>query len=530
MAKKTKTQFVCQNCGAELPKWQGQCPQCKEWNTLVEETVEPQGGGAGLGGGLGRAGGGFGAGPGARQQAAFDQGQLAKMTTNLSEIEAVRASKKRFSTTIKELDRVLGGGLVPGSVSLIGGEPGIGKSTLLTQLSLGLLLAERYQQGQRHKQQQQPEKQKQRQQAEAQQETFGFGSVLYVCGEESPSQISMRIGRILENEQFLLDLSFGKDLVKVLGQKQSVELKQQISQNLQFVTSTDVDQLIALIASQAAQAKPQVVIVDSIQTLVTQDLSGASGSIGQVRECTQRLVRLAKQLNIAMFLVGHITKEGSIAGPKVLEHIVDSVLELKGERTGQFRMLRALKNRFGATDEVGVFRLADYGLQQVDNPSQLFIDNQQDQVPGSAISCLMEGTRPLLIEVQALVNRTQLAMPRRVGRGIDVSRIQILSAVLQKHSKLSLSDYDIFLSAAGGFTVKEPAIDLGLAMAIVSSLKNKTLPKKTVFVGEIGLLGEVRPVPYLERRIKEAKRLGFEHIISSKSADNIKYLIRLVAK
>ncbi len=430
------------------------------------------------------------------RQNGWSEEEMSKIVKSHSQVKATSSSKTRFSSALKEVDRVLGGGIVPGSMNLIGGEPGIGKSTLLTQMVLAMI-------GKRKKTgEDKPKREKQ-----------GFGSVFYICGEESPSQISLRTGRIVNNEQFIKKYGRGKDSGQVLGL---------IDQFLQFVTTTDVDQLVELIRQQ----QPSLVIVDSIQTMATQDLTGASGSIGQVRESTDRLVKVGKQLHIPMFLVGHVTKKGSIAGPKTLEHMVDSVLQLSGERTGQFRMLRALKNRFGATDEVGVFKLAEFGLEEVANPSELFLEGQQNKTPGSAVTCVMEGTRPLLIEVQALVNRTHLAMPRRVGRGIDLSRIQVLSAVLQKHANFPLSEHDIFLSAAGGFKVKEPGIDLGLAVAIASSLQEKTLPKKTVFMGEIGLLGEIRPVTYLERRIKEAKRLGFEHIISSKNYQQVNKVLK----
>ncbi len=472
---KNKVKFVCQNCGAEFPKWQGQCVQCKQWNTLVEEMEKKSGG---------------------TDKTTWSEEEMDKIVQSHSQVKDVSGSKTRFSSAIKEIDRVLGGGIVPGSMNLIGGEPGIGKSTLLTQMVLAMIG------GQKKVGEDKPKKR-----------GLSFGSIFYICGEESPSQISLRSNRIIKNEQFIKKYGLGKNLDQFLGL---------INQFLHFVTTTDVDQLVQLIK----QKRPSLVIVDSIQSMATQDLTGVSGSIGQVRESTDRLVQVGKKMHIPMFLVGHVTKKGSIAGPKTLEHMVDSVLELSGERTGQFRMLRALKNRFGATDEVGVFKLAEFGLEEVTNPSELFIEGQQDKTPGSVVTCMMEGTRPLLIEVQALVNRTHLAMPRRVGRGIDLSRIQVLSAVLEKHAGLPLADHDIFLSAAGGFKVKEPGIDLGLAVAIASSLKEKTLPKKTVFMGEIGLLGEVRPVTYLDRRIKEAKRLGFEHIISSKSYKRINKVLK----
>jgi len=424
-----------------------------------------------------------------------------------SEVDAVKDSKQRFSSGIGELDRVLGGGIVPGAVMLVGGEPGIGKSTLLTQMCLILLTevgaVEHKDDG--------LVKQKQIK------ESWGNQQILYVCGEESPEQINLRINRILNNEQFLDNNNFYS---KKSNKKKNHFVN--IDQNLQFVTSTDVDQVVAAIKT----VKPTLVIVDSIQTLTTQDLSGASGSIGQLRESTERLISVAKSLSISLFLVGHVTKDGAIAGPKVLEHMVDAVLQLEGERTGQFRLLRAQKNRFGATDEVGVFRVVDYGYQEVSNPSELFIESDSGSVPGSAIACVMEGTRPLLIEVQSLVTSSQLAMPRRVGRGVELSRIQILAAVLQKHCRLPLSSHDIFLSAAGGFKINEPAVDLALAVAVASSLNNKPVCGKTIFIGEVGLLGEIRQVSSLDRRIKEAKRLGYKQVFSSQTHRRLSDILR----
>jgi DNA repair protein RadA/Sms len=479
---KSKTKFVCQNCGAGHPKWQGQCERCGEWNTLVEEVIEA----VSVRG---------------KVLKPLSAAQINDFVVTRPEIKAAKAPKQRFSTAVEELDRVLGGGIVPGAVMLIGGEPGIGKSTLLTQVCMILLgqLAVDVNKLKLKKNQKQG--------------LSKFGPILYVCGEESPEQINLRINRILKNEQFLSNSGFGRVQAKVVAK---------IDEKLRFVTSTDVDQVVAIIN----QVKPGLVVVDSIQTLSTQDLSGASGSIGQVRESTERIIRIAKAKSIPVFLVGHVTKDGSIAGPKVLEHMVDAVLQLEGERIGQFRMLRALKNRFGATDEVGVFKVVDYGFEQVTNPSELFLENSQTDVPGSAITCIMEGTRPLLLEVQALVNQSQLAMPRRVGRGIELSRIQVLAAVLQKHSRLALGNYDIFVNAAGGFKIKEPAVDLALAVAIASSLNNKLVKAKTVFIGEVGLLGEIRPVPFLDRRIKEAKRLGYKEVVSSKTHKQLQQVLK----
>lgn len=483
---KAKTVFVCQNCGESFPRWQGQCSNCGEWNTLVEQVAEEK-----TKKGLATT----------RQKAVNPENIV-----SFSRVEAASGPKRRLSTMIGELDRVLGSsvirepsskgsqtsyitsGMVPGAVMLIGGEPGIGKSTLLTQMVVSMLSA-------------QPLSEK---------VDTPLKPILYVCGEESPSQIAMRIKRIQENEY--------KN--KVANKTHSSV--NSLNEHLLFVTSTDVDEVVSVIREHT----PQLVIIDSIQTMQTEDLLGAEGSVGQIRESAQRLTDTVKRLGIPTFLVGHVTKEGTIAGPKVLEHIVDAVLELSGERNDQLRLLRAIKNRFGATDEVGVFRLAEYGLEEVPNPSEMLLEHTQETVAGSATVCVMEGTRPLLVEVQALVVSSQLAMPRRVGRGIELSRIQVLAAVLQKHAHLALGTADIFVSAAGGFSIREPSVDLGLAMAIVSSLHNKPLPKKTIFIGEIGLLGEIRSVSYLERRIKEAKRLGFTKIISRQTHHKMQDVIK----
>lgn len=404
----------------------------------------------------------------------------------LSQVKTTKSTKSRFSTGIGEMDRVLGGGIVPGAVMLIGGEPGIGKSTLLTQMMLTLVgLSDATQ-------------------------TSGKHTVLYICGEESPSQIFLRIKRMLDIEN------------KNSSKKKGLSSVADFEDRVLFVTETDVDSIAATIH----QEKPSLVIVDSIQTITTQDLSGASGSLGQLRESTDRLITVAKTEHVPIFLVGHVTKEGVIAGPKILEHSVDAVIELSGERTGELRILRALKNRFGATDEVGIFQIVEAGLIEVTNPSALFLENQEKPVSGSATVCVMEGTRPLLAEVQALVVHSQLAMPRRVGRGVQLPRIQVLAAVLEKHGRLPLSTYDVFLNAAGGFKINEPAVDLGLAVAIASSLKNRPLPTKALFIGEVGLLGEIRNVSYMDKRVGESKRLGFTQIYSRQTHKNLPDLLR----
>lgn len=394
---------------------------------------------------------------------------------------------QRLSTGISEFDRVLGEttrqgkvqrGIVPGEVVLIGGEPGIGKSTLLTQMVVTM--------------------------------AADCPHLLYVAGEESPSQISLRINRIIGIENNNYD------------QNEAALRQKQLASRLKFLTTTDVDQLVTYIE----QEKPSIVIVDSIQSLTTTELSGAAGSVGQLRETADRLTTVAKRFHVPIFLVGHVTKEGELAGPKILEHMVDAVLELSGERTGQLRLLRAIKNRFGATDEVGIFQVNDTGLSEVINPSQIFLGEHNQRAIGSAIACVMEGTRPLLVEVQALVVESQLAMPRRVGRGVQLSRLQVLAAVLQKHARLPLGSADIFVNIAGGFSVQEPAIDLAVCLAIASSYRNVALPAQTVFIGEVGLLGEVRQVSYAERRRKEAQRLGYASVVSKETANSVAALLR----
>jgi DNA repair protein RadA/Sms len=445
----------------------GQCSNCGQWNTLVETLQEKKVSKNSLGG----------------QLKPLDS----SLVVSFGDSAHNALPQHRLSTGLNEFDRVLGEtfvdkkrstGIVPGAVILIGGEPGIGKSTLLTQMVINM----------------------------ADQST----QILYAAGEESPSQITLRINRILKIEDKNSD-------AKSLSQKQ-----EKLHSRLKFLTSTDVDQLITYIE----QEKPSIVVVDSVQSLTTEDLTGAAGSVGQLREVTERLTTIAKRFHIPIFLVGHVTKEGEIAGPKVLEHIVDAVLELSGERTGQLRLLRAIKNRFGATDEVGIFQVNDVGLEEVSNPSQIFLEEHTNRPVGSAIACVMEGTRPLLIEVQALVLDTQLAMPRRVGRGIHLSRLQVLAAVLQKHARLPLGSADIFVNIAGGFTVQEPAVDLAVCLAIASSYKNQALPEKSVLIGEVGLLGEIRKVSYTERRTKESKRLGFTSVMTRDTAPTVAQLLK----
>ncbi|MBI5151709.1 MAG: DNA repair protein RadA [Candidatus Pacebacteria bacterium] len=447
MSSKLSSVFICQQCSYQSSKWIGQCPECGAWNTFEETVATVSEKKHGKSGGIGVA-----------------TIQPLSTVTHAHEF-------RRISTGMEECDRVLGGGIVQGSVMLIGGEPGIGKSTLLTQIVINIL--------------------------DNQEKDY---RIIYICGEESPEQILLRIERMN-----------GKKGTEVVWKER-----------LLFLPSTDVDACISAIEAE----HPNLVIVDSIQSMQTDDLTGTAGSIGQLKENTQRLARVAKDRHIPMFLVGHVTKEGAIAGPKVLEHIVDAVLELSGERTGFFRLLRTVKNRFGATDEVGVFQVVEQGLAEVSNPSLVFLEGSTKDVPGSAIVPVMEGTRAMLVEIQALVVESQLAMPRRVGRGISLPRIQLLAAVLQKHCGLPLGTMDIFVNVAGGFIVDEPAADLAIAMAIASSCKNVPLPNDTAYAGEIGLLGEVRNVGLLEKRVKEAKRLGYSRVISRQDAYQIARLVR----
>jgi len=443
---KSSTLYICQTCEFQSPKWIGQCPNCGSWNTLVE-TIAPTS---------------------FSTKYTIGSSHPAQAVT-LSDLKHLDRSFVRIPSGMEEFDRVVGGGIVLGSVNLIGGEPGIGKSTLLTQIVINLLkdMSKEYE-------------------------------IMYICGEESPEQIALRIKRM-----------------------SGAALPQAVAKRLEFVTSVDADACIGAIQSK----KPSMVIIDSIQSMQTSDLTGTAGSVGQLKECTQRFTRIAKSMNIPVFLVGHVTKDGVIAGPKVLEHIVDTVLELSGERSGFFRLLRSVKNRFGATDEVGVFETVETGLREVKNPSAVFLQESSRDVPGSAIVPVLEGTRPVLVEIQALVVPSQLAMPRRVGRGIALPRIQLLAAVLQKHCGLPLGTQDIFVNVAGGFVVNEPGADLAIAMAIASSCKNIPLPKDAAYVGEIGLLGEVRSVGMGEKRAKEARRLGYTRVISGKQVRRIRELV-----
>ena len=414
---KIKTIYSCTECGATSPKWQGQCPDCNDWNTLVETVAEK-----------------------APTNSRFESLAPAAKLQNLSEIEAREV--ERIATGIGEFDRALGGGLVNGAVVLIGGDPGIGKSTLLLQALAYLSVDNR---------------------------------VLYVSGEESGEQVALRARRL------------GLD-----------------TRRLQLMAEINLERILATLQAE----KPVVAVIDSIQTLWSDQLSSAPGSVAQVRECAAQLTRLAKQAGITVILVGHVTKEGALAGPRVLEHIVDTVLYFEGDTHSSFRLVRAVKNRFGAVNELGVFAMTETGLKGVSNPSALFLSQHGQDVAGSCVMVTQEGTRPLLVEIQALVD-TSHGNPRRLTVGLDPQRLAMLLAVLHRHAGVVCFDQDVFVNAVGGVKITEPAADLAVLLSITSSLKNKPLPSKLIVFGEVGLAGEIRPAPRGQERLKEAAKLGF---------------------
>ncbi len=417
MAKAAKSLYACGECGATAPKWQGQCPGCGAWNTLVETVPEP-----------------------AASASRFAALAGVSRLQSLAEVEA--REEDRLPTGVAEFDRALGGGLVAGGVVLIGGDPGIGKSTLLLQALTALA-------------EQQP--------------------VLYVSGEESAQQVALRAKRLA------LD-----------------------TQRLKLLAEINLEKIVATLQAE----RPKVAVIDSIQTLWSEALSSAPGSVAQVRECAAQLTRLAKQSGVTVILVGHVTKEGALAGPRVLEHIVDTVLYFEGDTHSSFRLIRAVKNRYGAVNEIGVFAMTDKGLKGVSNPSAMFLSQHGQNVPGSCVLVTQEGTRPLLVEVQALVDQAH-GNPRRLTVGLDAQRLAMLLAVAHRHAGIACFDQDVFVNAVGGVKIGEPAADLSVLLAIVSSLKNKPLPEKLVVFGEVGLAGEIRPAPRGQERLKEAAKLGF---------------------
>lgn len=424
MAKgKAATVFFCQNCGYESSKWMGQCPGCKEWNSFVEETVSktPHMGGASA--------------STVRRSSSLAPSTLADISIS---------EESRIVTGIGELDRVLGGGIVQGSLTLVGGDPGIGKSTLLLQVCRNLS-------GAGHK-------------------------VLYISGEESLAQIKMRADRLGE-----------------------------FTREMQLLCETNLDEITEVIRS----SKPEAVVIDSIQTMYNENVSAAPGSVSQVRESTGILLQLAKGLGVSVFIVGHVTKEGTVAGPRVLEHMVDTVLYFEGDRHASYRILRGVKNRFGSTNEIGVFEMREQGLVEVQNPSEYMLNGRPENASGSVVACTMEGTRPLLVEIQALVCQSNFGIPRRQTTGTDFNRVNLLMAVLEKRSGLQLASCDAYVNITGGMKIMEPAIDLGIVLAIVSSFRNRALNPKLIAFGEVGLSGEVRAVSMARQRVAEAEKLGF---------------------
>ncbi len=433
---KLRTSYVCQQCGYESPSWYGKCPSCGEWNSLVE-TVKEVG----------------------RGQSSGDrvQNKLGAKPQKLSEVRHIE--KNRLKSGFAEFDRVMGGGIVPGSVTLLAGDPGIGKSTLLLHV-------------------------------------IAKCGGLYVSGEESAEQIKLRAKRL------------------------GVE-----GENISILSETSVE---SIAASLETSGDKSLVVVDSIQTLSSADLDGMAGSVGQIRHCAEVLLATAKSKGIPMMIIGHVTKEGTIAGPKVLEHMVDTVLYLEGERFANARILRTFKNRFGAVEEVGIFEMDEKGLKEISDPSRIFLQDRVKNVPGSVVTVIMEGTRPMLVEIQALVVSSQLAMPRRVANGIDYNRLQLVVAILSKRLGLPLGSFDIFVNVSGGIKIQEPAADLAVALALVSSFKNKAVDPKTAVFGELGLLGEVRSIGSDERRTKEAHRLGFTAIVSPRTVHNLLQAAKLL--
>ena len=421
MAKAKKSVFFCQNCGHEESKWLGQCPACREWNTFVEEKVTSV-------------------------KAGTVRDKKEAQIVALSSVET--DEDERMMTEMAELDRVLGGGIVPGSLVLVGGDPGIGKSTLLLQVCQRLAAMNK--------------------------------KILYISGEESLKQIKLRANRMGD-----------------------------FSHTLFLLCETNLDMIRGVIEQQT----PDMVVIDSIQTMYNEEVGSAPGSVSQVRESTNILMQLAKGLGISIFIVGHVTKEGTVAGPRVLEHMVDTVLYFEGDRHASYRILRAVKNRFGSTNEIGVFEMQKSGLVEVENPSEFMLSGRPEHASGSVVACAMEGTRPMLMEIQALVCKSSFGMPRRTAAGLDYNRVNLLMAVLEKRAGLPLSSYDAYVNIAGGIRMNEPAADLGIVMEIASSYKNKPVSEDAIVFGEVGLSGEVRAVTMPEQRVAEAKKLGFKTCI-----------------
>lgn len=467
---KAKTYYVCNQCGAESPQWFGKCPACGTYNSLEEELASSN---AVPGRGV------------SWQQHQGNGKSIAKVAKPRSSLTFDQISDRqltRWLSGYEELDRVLGGGIVPGSLVLIGGDPGIGKSTLLLQVSNQL--SQNYR-------------------------------VLYVCGEESGQQVKLRASRLgvsnRVNDDLEVELPQSSALPAVVS-SQPEPKNQGAGADLYVLPETDLEEVLREIDS----LKPNVAVIDSIQTVYFPALTSAPGSVAQVRECTSALMQVAKREDITMLIVGHVTKEGAIAGPKVLEHLVDTVLYFEGDRFASHRLLRTVKNRFGATHEIGIFEMIDRGLREVTNPSEIFLGNRNEPSPGTALVVACEGTRPIVVELQALVSPTSYSSPRRSTTGIDYNRLLQILAVLEKRVGIPLSKLDAYVASAGGLNVEEPAVDLGVAIAVVASFRDRIVDQGTVLIGEVGLGGQVRPVSQMELRLKEAAKLGFKRAIVPK--------------
>lgn len=426
---KIKTKYVCQECGYENSKWLGKCPECSKWNTFVEEIEEKTS---------------------KLNKEVFVIDKSSSRPLNINSIETIK--EQRFSTCINELDRVLGGGVVKGSLVLVGGDPGIGKSTLLIQVSSNVANSGK--------------------------------KVLYISGEESASQIKMRAQR--------------------LGIK---------SDNLYIFAENN----LSIIEAHLESVNPDLIIVDSIQTVFSPEITSAPGTVSQIKEGTSRFMKISKKMGISTFVVGHVTKEGALAGPKVLEHMVDTVLYFEGERFNTYRLIRAVKNRFGSTNELGVFEMREVGLVELENPSKILISEKPKDVAGSVIISTVEGTRPMLLELQALVSPTSFGIPKRTATGVDYNRVSLLMAVLEKRVGMQIQNQDVYINVVGGIKINEPSIDLGIVMAIASSFRNIPIDGNVAITGEVGLTGEIRAVSFIEKRIAECKKLGFTKIIIPKS-------------
>ena len=424
---KLKTVYICENCESTSPKWLGKCPECNAWNSFHEDVVAKNG---------------------KRDHQGIEQ--------KATPLHQPPSNEKRIPTNIGELDRVLGGGIIEGSLTLLSGEPGIGKSTLTLKVCEGVA---------------------------AQKE-----NILYISGEESPQQISLRAQR--------------------LGVT---------SENLHILGETNLENIMATLES----TKPGFIVVDSIQVMASAEIPSLAGSMNQVRFCTESLMGFAKQHNIPILIIGHVTKDGNLAGPKVLEHLVDAVLLIEGDRYQHLRVLRGLKNRYGSTNEVGLFEMTDKGLKEVADASKLFLEGRKEGAFGSAITTIVEGTRPLLLEIQALTSSTPFGLPKRAASGYDVNRLQLLLAVIQKHLRVNISNQDVYVNVVGGFKVNDPSTDLAVIMAVISSLYKAALPEGSIFIGEVGLSGELRSIPHLKKRVQEAEKMGFKHSYIPKSKEKL---------